>query len=113
MSKKKFLKVLADQRSSLHLFHRRLPLSILQNPQETETVLLNVIAGRIFSFMFEKGKFRLVRTLTHLHLIAANMVLYLEIQKRDSQAFLRRTIKGYQSNRSYRMAYWDWQELVD
>ena len=96
MNNKKFLKVLAQERKSLRNFEEKLSQKYRQTQQQIDNTLLDVVAGRIMVYIFKDGKFKLVYTLSNLHRIAANVVLYMELQRQDGGLGLQRFIENYE-----------------
>ena len=96
MNNKKFLKVLAEERQSLHQFREKVKRQIQPTEPQLQSSILDVVAGRIMFYLFKDGKFKLFYTLSNLHRIAANVVLYLELQRQDGGVGLVRFIEGYQ-----------------
>lgn len=106
MSNKKFLKVLSKERESLYNFEKKLRIIFVKNQLQVDNNLQKVVANRILMYFFKEGKFKLFYTLGNLHKIAANMVLYMELQKLDVSPMLQKFIPDYQPKENYKKQYW-------
>lgn len=106
MKNKKFLKKLKEERDALHEFEKKLSPIITNNPQHLEVVLMDVVARRIMDYFFKEGKFKLFYTISKLPRIAANIVLYMELQRHDSDANIQQYIQGYEVKKSYKKSFW-------
>lgn len=112
MSNKKFIKTLTEERQSLYNFEKKLRVIFVKNQLKVDNNLQLVVANRIMLYFFKAGKFKLFYTLSNIHKIAANVVLYMELQKVDVSPILQKFIPDYQASDNYKKQYWQAQPTI-